>query len=254
MAGRKRSVSGAIKANSYNAVTYISLLRGINVGGGNVIKKDKLQLAFESVDCMNVRTYIQSGNIVFEASSQIARDSLILSIKTSLKQFLTKDIDILLLTYSELLSIVTCSPFPRRSIGEESTSSNGVIAPTAGAGKAKAGTIKVKTEYVTLLCTGAHTLCHTGTVDSHNAAAAGASAAGLLAAQVAKMKVEGEEDYCIVRNDVCYVPVAYTFTPRGVTEGKYCAKMFHDKHSKVNTTTRNFDTILTLLDMAKPRE
>lgn len=46
--------------------TYISLLRGINVSGQRKIKMDDLKILFESLNFKNVRTYIQSGNVVFE--------------------------------------------------------------------------------------------------------------------------------------------------------------------------------------------
>ncbi len=46
---------------------YLALLRGINVGGNNIIAKDDLRRCFEDLGCTNVRTYIQSGNVVFRA-------------------------------------------------------------------------------------------------------------------------------------------------------------------------------------------
>jgi len=46
--------------------TYIALLRGINVGGQKLIKMADLQSHFTSCGATNVRTYIQSGNVVFE--------------------------------------------------------------------------------------------------------------------------------------------------------------------------------------------
>lgn len=48
---------------------YLALLRGINVGGNNIIAKDDLRRCFEDLGFTNVRTYIQSGNIVFRAAS-----------------------------------------------------------------------------------------------------------------------------------------------------------------------------------------
>ncbi len=52
--------------------TYIALLRGINVGGHNKLPMKDLRVLFEGAGCNNVRTYIQSGNIVFEASNALA--------------------------------------------------------------------------------------------------------------------------------------------------------------------------------------
>ena len=44
---------------------YVALLRGINVGGANRITKEQLQQCCTDIGFKNVRTYIQSGNIVF---------------------------------------------------------------------------------------------------------------------------------------------------------------------------------------------
>lgn len=248
MATKKRSLSGSPKFNTTDVITYISLLRGVNVGGGNVIKKDKLQLAFENVGCMRVRTYIQSGNIVFEASTEIPRNDLLLSIKNSLKRYLPKDIDILLFTEEEWRIVVDSSPYARKDINSVSDSSSS--GTSAVPGKGKAGVVNIKTEYVTFLCTGVHNLCHNGSLNVDKVAAKGADACAQLSAMVSELKIEGELDFCIVKGNIISVPVVYTYTPKGITEGKYTAKMFHEKHSSVNATTRNYDTILKLLEMA----
>jgi uncharacterized protein (DUF1697 family) len=46
---------------------YISMLRGINVGGHKRIKMDQLRQSFEALGFEQVKTYIQSGNVVFKA-------------------------------------------------------------------------------------------------------------------------------------------------------------------------------------------
>jgi uncharacterized protein (DUF1697 family) len=46
---------------------YIAMLRGINVGGHKKIKMDALRRSFEKLGFEEVRTYIQSGNVVFRA-------------------------------------------------------------------------------------------------------------------------------------------------------------------------------------------
>jgi amidase len=46
--------------------TYISILRGINVSGHKLIKMKALQEMYEGLGFTNVRTYIQSGNVVFD--------------------------------------------------------------------------------------------------------------------------------------------------------------------------------------------
>jgi uncharacterized protein (DUF1697 family) len=45
--------------------TYIALLRGINVGGKNLIRMPALKAAFEEDGFEDVATYIQSGNVLF---------------------------------------------------------------------------------------------------------------------------------------------------------------------------------------------
>lgn len=46
--------------------TFIALLRGINVSGQKMIRMEELKQSLASLNFRNIRTYIQSGNIVFE--------------------------------------------------------------------------------------------------------------------------------------------------------------------------------------------
>lgn len=48
---------------------YISLLRGINVSGQKKISMPDLKALYESLDLKNVKTYIQSGNVVFQSEN-----------------------------------------------------------------------------------------------------------------------------------------------------------------------------------------
>ena len=52
---------------------YLALLRGINVGGHNIIRKDALRGTFEDLGFESVKTYIQSGNILFRSGSRSAK-------------------------------------------------------------------------------------------------------------------------------------------------------------------------------------
>ena len=54
-------------AESTSAETCVALLRGINVGGKNVIRMADLRSAFEAEGFRDVVTYIQSGNVIFRA-------------------------------------------------------------------------------------------------------------------------------------------------------------------------------------------
>ena len=52
---------------------HVALLRAINVGGRNKLPMAELRALFEDAGCADVRTYIQSGNVVLRASAALAR-------------------------------------------------------------------------------------------------------------------------------------------------------------------------------------
>lgn len=49
---------------------YVALLRGINVGGNSIIKMSELKEAYEKAGMNNVKTYINSGNVIFESDEK----------------------------------------------------------------------------------------------------------------------------------------------------------------------------------------
>jgi uncharacterized protein (DUF1697 family) len=51
---------------------YVAMLRGINVGGRNRMRMEELHALLQSLQCREVRTYVQSGNIVFASSTSRA--------------------------------------------------------------------------------------------------------------------------------------------------------------------------------------
>ena len=52
---------------------YVALLRGINVGGNNMISMKALKASFERLGFKNVSTYINSGNVLFQIGQADAR-------------------------------------------------------------------------------------------------------------------------------------------------------------------------------------
>lgn len=60
-------------ARSKSEETYVALLRGINVGGNNLIPMKALTATFERLGFRGVRTYIQSGNVLFRSHIRDAR-------------------------------------------------------------------------------------------------------------------------------------------------------------------------------------
>lgn len=55
------------------ASPFLALLRGVNVGGRNIILKDALIRCFEDLGFTGVRTYIQSGNVLFRSDETNVR-------------------------------------------------------------------------------------------------------------------------------------------------------------------------------------
>jgi len=52
--------------------TYVAMLRGINVGSGKIVRMERLRASFEALRFDGVRTYLQSGNVVFESEQKSA--------------------------------------------------------------------------------------------------------------------------------------------------------------------------------------
>ena len=50
--------------------SYVAFLRAVNVAGHAIVKKDDLRDAFAGAGCKNARTFIQSGNVVFELAER----------------------------------------------------------------------------------------------------------------------------------------------------------------------------------------
>jgi uncharacterized protein (DUF1697 family) len=90
--------------------TYISMLRGINVGGHKKIKMDILKQLYVELGYTNVQTYIQSGNVIFRTQ---VTDTLNLA-KSIAKQILEVtglEVPVLVLELDEMKRIVENNPF-----------------------------------------------------------------------------------------------------------------------------------------------
>ena len=89
--------------------TYISILRGINVGGKNLIKMNSLQAMFEGMGFHNVKTYIQSGNVVFQ-SLETHPEELERLISEGILREYQFNVPVLVREVSELKSILALNP------------------------------------------------------------------------------------------------------------------------------------------------
>ncbi len=65
---------------------FVALLRGVNVGGNNMISMSALKKSFETIGFTHVTTYINSGNIIFNAKNDDAR-----KLERQIERMLAKD-------------------------------------------------------------------------------------------------------------------------------------------------------------------
>jgi uncharacterized protein (DUF1697 family) len=174
--------------------TFVSMLRGVNVGGRRRLKMSGLAETFTSLGFENVRTYVQSGNVVF--STNLADESsLAKRVEKELKSRLGLDVVVIIRTSNELAGIVGRNPF-------------------AGKEQSKL--------HVTFLYT--------------------------KPARVPIEKMEGvrgeDEEFAVSGREV------FLFLPNGYGRTKL-SNNFFEKALNVPATTRNWNTVTTLLEMAK---
>jgi uncharacterized protein (DUF1697 family) len=89
---------------------YVALLRGINVGGKNAVPMPALKASFEDAGFGNVTTYIQSGNVVFDAPSS-SQAELTRRIEGIIrKAFAHYDASVVLRSRSQMRAVVQKAP------------------------------------------------------------------------------------------------------------------------------------------------
>ncbi len=116
MSGKINSVDKFILLWGNNMTIYVALLRGINVGGHKVIKMADLKRLFESIELKHVKTYIQSGNIVFESEEGI--NFLKDRIQSEMKNEFDFDVPVMLRTHDEFINIIKQCPYEVHSLLE----------------------------------------------------------------------------------------------------------------------------------------
>ena len=85
---------------------YVALLRGINVGGKNLVPMKDLAAMF--VGCSEVSTYIQSGNVIFSTKNP---DKIPLLIAGSIKKKFKFEVPVIVRSHDELKKIEKANPF-----------------------------------------------------------------------------------------------------------------------------------------------
>ncbi len=101
--------------HGYDSVTYVAFIRAINVAGHASLKMTDARDAFAAAGCRNVRTYIQSGNVLFECPAREVTATL-RAVKRRLADARAGEPIILWRSEQQLEEIVRRAPFtaPRR--------------------------------------------------------------------------------------------------------------------------------------------
>lgn len=94
----------------------LALLRGINVGGKNIIKMAELRACFEDMGFADVATYIQSGNVLFTDVGR-NRKNLVSEIERGLSKRFNYESSVVVVSQDELEKVAKHAP---RGFGENS--------------------------------------------------------------------------------------------------------------------------------------
>ena len=111
---RGASKSGPARPASKGSA-YVALLRGINVGGNNMLPMKDLAAMFEKAGCADVRTYIQSGNVIFRADADVAARIPDVIAKGIAARSKIK-IPVVVRTAADLRRVAEKNPFLRRGV------------------------------------------------------------------------------------------------------------------------------------------
>lgn len=89
---------------------FIALLRGVNVSGQKKMPMADLRVALEKLNFRNVRTYIQSGNVVF-GSTDTDKDILEKKIKDGIRDVFGFDVPVLVKSKSDFERVIVQNPY-----------------------------------------------------------------------------------------------------------------------------------------------
>ena len=123
-------------------IVMISMLRGVNVGGNNLIKMEALRALYESLELRDAQTYVQSGNIVFRTKERNGA-TVGKRIEDAIEKKLDFRPDVMLRTTAELREVVARNPFAKRA-GIEPGKLLVVFLATEPSAEVRADVLKIK--------------------------------------------------------------------------------------------------------------
>src|SRR5450432_3842776 len=93
-----------------DAVAHVALLRGVNVGGKNLLPMKELAALFGKLGCGAVKTYIQSGNVAFLAPAEDV-ESLGKEASRRIRKQFGFEVPVLVRNQPQLEAVVANNPF-----------------------------------------------------------------------------------------------------------------------------------------------
>src|SRR5690348_14408698 len=100
------------RQSQFDMTNYIAMLRGINITGHKIIRMEALRTSFEALGFRQVKTYVQSGNVVFEAGKDA---SLVAKIEKKILADYGFAVSVLVKTPKEMARVIRDNPFPKRA-------------------------------------------------------------------------------------------------------------------------------------------
>ena len=96
-----RSRAASKRRGAADRERYVALLRAVNVGGRGIVKKEALREAFARAGGAHVRTFIASGNVLFEAAPDRV-DAIVARARRRLKTVLGTEPVVMVMSASEI--------------------------------------------------------------------------------------------------------------------------------------------------------
>lgn len=127
---------------------YVTLLRGVNVGGNKKVDMKSLKIIFESLGCENVITHINSGNIIFD--SKESKSTLTKNIATKIKKEFGFEVPIVVKTKNEIQTI--SRSIPKNWLNNSDQKTDVAYLFQGANSKLILSELPVKKEYVEFIC------------------------------------------------------------------------------------------------------
>ena len=89
--------------------SYVALLRGVNLMGGTVLRMADLKALAEELGFRSIRTFIASGNLLFESGKGEA--TVKAALQAAVKSHMSRDVGVMVRTATEMVQVLTSNPF-----------------------------------------------------------------------------------------------------------------------------------------------